>query len=212
MIYYNKSEGHCPGYFLHSSRDNEVKPPSTGIILAAVCRQHSTRWKASKLTLLIPGLQTLHRQWLTIADTDTSTDLSFATLHARMMIALMATSHGIMSALNSGRQCMERMTPLPAPTRSPVGPWRLSTHPGIGSLHVAVTRKKTPNWITVQQKVAVCFLCATVSRLCTLRLFWGLNTWKAKEERKYFYILSSPISGRACPFGRFPGFPLLSFW
>jgi hypothetical protein len=36
-------------------------------------------------------------------------------------------------------QCMDRITPLPPPTSSPMGPFRLSTQPGMGSFHVGVT-------------------------------------------------------------------------
>ena len=36
---------------------------------------------------------------------------------------------------------MERITPLAAPTSSPEGPFRLSTHPGSGSIHDGITGK-----------------------------------------------------------------------
>lgn len=34
------------------------------------------------------------------------------------------------------------MTPLPAPTISPTGPFKLSTQPGTGSSHAGVTAEK----------------------------------------------------------------------
>lgn len=34
---------------------------------------------------------------------------------------------------------MDRITPLPAATMTPTGPFKLSTHPGTGSLYEGVT-------------------------------------------------------------------------
>jgi len=59
-------------------------------------------------------------------------------------------------------------------------------------------------------EVTVYFPCAMASRLCSLRIFCGLDTWKVKEDWKYFSIPCSSISGRAFLFGRFPVVALFS--
>lgn len=63
----------------------------------------------------------------------------------------MAESTGIRSATSSRRHNSVLRTPLPAPASKPVGPLRLSTHPGIGSFHDAVTVKEKLVVIKVQR-------------------------------------------------------------
>lgn len=55
---------------------------------------------------------------------------------------LQTTSTGIKSASKFPLQCIVLITPFPAPINNPVGPLRLSTHPGIGSCHAATTEMK----------------------------------------------------------------------
>lgn len=142
-----------------------------------------------------------------VTDSDTDTNLSVATLQARMMIVLMAISHGIKSALNSARQCKERITPLPPPTMIPVGPLRFSTHPGIGSLQFPVTGKRN-QFSTICVYSDIIFLCVKPSCLWMLPVFDGLDIWKTKLKKQYFSIQCFPICWRSFFFGSFPGFPL----
>lgn len=44
--------------------------------------------------------------------------------------------------LFSPLQCIDRITPFPAPTNRPIGPLRLSTHPGVGSVADGITVKQ----------------------------------------------------------------------
>lgn len=50
-----------------------------------------------------------------------------------------AISTGMNSALYEGFMCAVLMTPLAQPTRNPIGPLILSTHPTRGSLKAGVT-------------------------------------------------------------------------
>lgn len=58
------------------------------------------------------------------------------------IIALMAMSTGITSAVNSSATSIERINPFPAATTTPTGPFRLSTQPGIGSSIAGVTETR----------------------------------------------------------------------
>ena len=60
-------------------------------------------------------------------------------LYAITIILLTAASTGIISAKQSAFQYTDLMTPLPVPTNTPIGPFRLSTQPGSGSLKAGVT-------------------------------------------------------------------------
>jgi hypothetical protein len=52
-------------------------------------------------------------------------------------------STGRKSACLSLLQYIVRMTPFPAPIRSPIGPFILSVHPGNGSFHIGTTETKS---------------------------------------------------------------------
>lgn len=64
------------------------------------------------------------------------------TIWAITMLALIAKSTGINWPLFSPLQCMERITPFPEPTKSPIGPLRLSTQPSTGSSTAGITEKR----------------------------------------------------------------------
>lgn len=68
--------------------------------------------------------------------------LFVAVCHPTVIIKLIAISTGIKSAIMSRLQNMERRIPFPAPARRPVGPFKLSTQPGIGSFQAATTINK----------------------------------------------------------------------
>lgn len=55
------------------------------------------------------------------------------------MSPFMAISTGTISDIRSPLQIIERITPLPAPISTPVGPFILSTQPGSGSATAGVT-------------------------------------------------------------------------
>ena len=65
---------------------------------------------------------------------------------AIVIIPLIATSTGITWARYSLLPYIERMTPFPPPTNSPIGPFRLSTQPGTGSFHVGTTATTKIAW------------------------------------------------------------------
>lgn len=71
-----------------------------------------------------------------------STDFSFLEpiLWAMTIVALIAISTGTNCALFSPLASIDLITPLPAPTNSPIGPFRLSTHPGSGSFMAGTTK------------------------------------------------------------------------
>lgn len=75
--------------------------------------------------------------WVWIAETYFS--FVVPTFHVVTMMPLMAKSTGMIWAKSSALQCMLRITPLPPPTSSPMGPFRLSTHPATGSFTDGVT-------------------------------------------------------------------------
>lgn len=75
--------------------------------------------------------------WVWIAETYFS--FVVPTFHVVTMMPLMAKSTGMIWAKSSALQCMLRITPLPPPTSSPMGPLRLSTHPATGSFTDGVT-------------------------------------------------------------------------
>jgi hypothetical protein len=68
--------------------------------------------------------------------------LVIAVFHAITITAFIAKSTGTASAVYSELQSMDRSTPLPPAANIPVGPFRLSTHPGRGSLSAGVTAEK----------------------------------------------------------------------
>lgn len=61
--------------------------------------------------------------------------------HATEINPLIAMSTGMTSERNSPLHNMVRITPLAPPTMIPIGPLRLSTHPGTGSSHAGETAK-----------------------------------------------------------------------
>lgn len=68
--------------------------------------------------------------------------LVIAVFHAITITAFIAKSTGTASAVYSELQSMDRSTPLPPAANIPVGPFRLSTQPGRGSLSAGVTAEK----------------------------------------------------------------------
>ena len=58
---------------------------------------------------------------------------------AIMINPLIARSTGITSPVYVSLQSIVRMTPLAPPTNIPIGPFKLSTHPGKGSSNAGVT-------------------------------------------------------------------------
>lgn len=60
---------------------------------------------------------------------------------ATIMSPFMAKSTGIPSQLISSLQYMDLITPFPAATTIPVGPFKLSTQPGNGSFQALITEE-----------------------------------------------------------------------
>jgi hypothetical protein len=65
--------------------------------------------------------------------------LVVAVFHAIAITAFIAKSTGTASALYFGLHNMDRSTPFPPAANIPIGPFRLSTQPGSGSLSAGVT-------------------------------------------------------------------------
>lgn len=82
-------------------------------------------------------------------------DLVVAKCQATVIMRLMAMSTGMRSATFSLWHMRVLNTPLPAPASIPVGPFRLSTHPGIGSFHEPVTLNN--NKINVMDQIKTSF-------------------------------------------------------
>lgn len=129
--------------------------------------------------------------------------LLFAVFHAIAITAFIAMSTGTASALYSGLHNMDRSTPLPPATIIPVGPFKLSTQPGKGSLCAGVTAEwnrfyfSVPNTATNNnnnnslriQHQYVCTSCKTVpiEGLAITTGSWGwksLTTSSAKRLEK----------------------------
>lgn len=68
------------------------------------------------------------------------------------MSPFMAISTGTISDFSSPLQIMERITPLPAPISTPVGPFILSTQPGSGSATAGVTAHAKEELISIEQE------------------------------------------------------------
>lgn len=67
---------------------------------------------------------------------------SFATSHAVAIRALTVKSAGTTLACTEPSQWIDRSNPVPAPAATPVGPYRLSIQPRIGSRYVEITTDK----------------------------------------------------------------------
>lgn len=65
-----------------------------------------------------------------------------ALFHAQTVIAFMAASTRVKSAIAFGSASVVLTRPLQTPNTKPTGPLKLSIHPGTGSFHDDITSKK----------------------------------------------------------------------